>query len=128
MTQAVFDIISSLSSGDEFDVEAYLGTLENDGTALSVKLFLESIRMLGFTAVERIAPPAFGVQDQTPLMGVARYGAMNANSVVDRTAMDKVRVSRAVARLTSAARRSLRQLIPLAPAREGAAPTVGAHL
>lgn len=35
MTQAVFDIISSLSSGEEFDVEAYLGTLENDGTALS---------------------------------------------------------------------------------------------
>jgi basic membrane protein A len=35
MTQAVFDIISSLSSGDDFDVEAYLGTLENDGTALS---------------------------------------------------------------------------------------------
>ncbi|MBU6507786.1 MAG: winged helix-turn-helix transcriptional regulator [Alphaproteobacteria bacterium] len=33
---------------------------------------------------------------------LARYGAMNANSVVDRTAMDKVRVSRAVARLTAA--------------------------
>ena len=30
---------------------------------------------------------------------LGRYGAMNANSVVDRTAMDKVRVSRAVARL-----------------------------
>ncbi|WP_395638417.1 BMP family protein [Pseudolysinimonas sp.] len=35
MTQAVFDIISDLSSGGEFDVEAYVGTLENDGTALS---------------------------------------------------------------------------------------------
>jgi len=33
---------------------------------------------------------------------LARYGAMNANNVVDRTAMDKVRVSRAVARLTAA--------------------------
>lgn len=33
---------------------------------------------------------------------LGRYGAMTANSVVDRTAMDKVRVSRAVARLTSA--------------------------
>lgn len=33
---------------------------------------------------------------------LGRYGAMNANSVVDRTAMDKVRVSRAVARLTTA--------------------------
>jgi DNA-binding MarR family transcriptional regulator len=30
------------------------------------------------------------------------YGAMNANAVVERTAMDKVRVSRAVARLLSA--------------------------
>lgn len=35
MTQAVFDVISSLSSGEAFDVEAYVGTLENDGTALS---------------------------------------------------------------------------------------------
>lgn len=33
---------------------------------------------------------------------LGRYGAMTANSVVDRTAMDKVRVSRAVARLISA--------------------------
>jgi DNA-binding MarR family transcriptional regulator len=33
---------------------------------------------------------------------LGRYGAMSANSVVDRTAMDKVRVSRAVARLTHA--------------------------
>jgi DNA-binding MarR family transcriptional regulator len=33
---------------------------------------------------------------------LGRYGAMHANSVVDRTAMDKVRVSRAVARLTAA--------------------------
>lgn len=33
---------------------------------------------------------------------LGRYGAMNANNVVDRTAMDKVRVSRAVARLTAA--------------------------
>jgi len=30
---------------------------------------------------------------------LGRYGAMSANSVVERTAMDKVRVSRAVARL-----------------------------
>ena len=30
---------------------------------------------------------------------LGRYGAMTANSVVERTAMDKVRVSRAVARL-----------------------------
>jgi DNA-binding MarR family transcriptional regulator len=32
------------------------------------------------------------------------YGAMSANSVVERTAMDKVRVSRAVARLLTAGR------------------------
>lgn len=35
MTQAVFDIIDDLSSGGEFSVDAYVGTLENDGTALS---------------------------------------------------------------------------------------------
>jgi len=35
MTQAVFDIISDLSSGGEYNVDAYVGTLENDGTALS---------------------------------------------------------------------------------------------
>jgi DNA-binding MarR family transcriptional regulator len=33
---------------------------------------------------------------------LGRYGAMTANDVVERTAMDKVRVSRAVARLLSA--------------------------
>ncbi len=35
MTQAVFDVISDLSSGGEFTIDAYIGTLENDGTALS---------------------------------------------------------------------------------------------
>jgi DNA-binding MarR family transcriptional regulator len=33
---------------------------------------------------------------------LGRYGAMNANAVVERTAMDKVRVSRSVARLLAA--------------------------
>lgn len=35
MTQAVFDIIDELSNGGEYTVDAYVGTLENDGTALS---------------------------------------------------------------------------------------------
>lgn len=35
MTQAVFDVIEDLSSGGEFTTDAYVGTLENDGTALS---------------------------------------------------------------------------------------------
>jgi DNA-binding MarR family transcriptional regulator len=35
---------------------------------------------------------------------LGRYGAMTANSVVERTAMDKVRVSRAVARLLARGR------------------------
>ncbi len=35
---------------------------------------------------------------------LGRYGAMTANAVVERTAMDKVRVSRAVARLIAAGR------------------------
>lgn len=35
MTQAVFDVISALADGEEFDIEPYVGTLANDGTALS---------------------------------------------------------------------------------------------
>ncbi|WP_157981674.1 BMP family lipoprotein [Protaetiibacter intestinalis] len=35
MTQAVFDVIKDLSSGGEFTTDPYVGTLENDGTALS---------------------------------------------------------------------------------------------
>lgn len=35
MTQAVYDVIEDLSSGGEFTVDPYIGTLENDGTALS---------------------------------------------------------------------------------------------
>ena len=35
MTTAVFDVIKSLSDGDEFSVDPYIGTLENDGTELS---------------------------------------------------------------------------------------------
>jgi len=35
MTQAVYDVIEALSSGEEFTTDAYVGTLENDGTALS---------------------------------------------------------------------------------------------
>lgn len=35
MTQAVFDVIDALAGGAEFDIEPYVGTLENDGTALS---------------------------------------------------------------------------------------------
>ena len=35
MTPAVFDVVKSLSEGEAFDVEPYIGTLENDGTALS---------------------------------------------------------------------------------------------
>lgn len=35
MTQAVFDVIKELADGGDFTVDAYVGTLENDGTALS---------------------------------------------------------------------------------------------
>jgi len=35
MTQAVFDVIDGLAGGDDFSIEPYTGTLENDGTALS---------------------------------------------------------------------------------------------
>ncbi len=35
MTQAVFDVIASLSGGEAFTTDPYVGTLANDGTALS---------------------------------------------------------------------------------------------
>ena len=35
MTAAVYDVIDALAGGADFDVEPYVGTLENDGTALS---------------------------------------------------------------------------------------------
>lgn len=35
MTQAVFDVIQALADGEAFDIEPYIGTLANDGTALS---------------------------------------------------------------------------------------------
>lgn len=35
MTQAVFDVIADLSGGGTFSTDAYVGTLANDGTALS---------------------------------------------------------------------------------------------
>jgi basic membrane protein A and related proteins len=35
MTQAVFDVIDGLVAGDDFTIDPYVGTLENDGTALS---------------------------------------------------------------------------------------------
>lgn len=50
----------------------------NDGTALSTKLFLESMRQLGFRSVEQIHPPPSGVQDRTPLAGLPRYGIFKA--------------------------------------------------
>ena len=35
MTQAVFDVVAELVGGAEFSADPYVGTLENDGTALS---------------------------------------------------------------------------------------------
>jgi hypothetical protein len=49
-----------------------------DGTVLTTKLFIESMRLLGFSSVERIPPPPTGIQDATPLPGMTRYGAWKA--------------------------------------------------
>ncbi len=35
MTQAVFDVVKSLESGEAFSIDPYVGTLANGGTALS---------------------------------------------------------------------------------------------
>lgn len=54
-------------------------------------------------AVARVYAPRFQLSapEWRTMAVLGRYGAMTANSVVERTAMDKVRVSRAVARLLS---------------------------
>ncbi|MBM3533493.1 MAG: methyltransferase domain-containing protein [Alphaproteobacteria bacterium] len=50
----------------------------NDGTAMSIKLFRESMRLLGFKSVEQIAPPPTGLQDREPFAAMKRYGTMKA--------------------------------------------------
>ncbi len=50
----------------------------NDGTVMSTKLLVESMKILGFKTVEQIPPPPGGLQDKQPLAGMPRYGIMKA--------------------------------------------------
>jgi DNA-binding MarR family transcriptional regulator len=65
------------------------------------------------TAIARVYARRFdlSVPEWRVMAVLGRFGAMSANAVCDRTAMDKVRVSRAVARLT-AAERLVRRIDP----------------
>src|SRR6266446_5317952 len=58
------------------------------------------------TAIARVYVRRFGltVPEWRVMAVLGRFGAMSANAVCERTAMDKVRVSRAVARLAAAGR------------------------
>src|SRR5882672_11384648 len=58
------------------------------------------------TAIARVYVRRFGltVPEWRVMAVLGRSGAMSANAVCERTAMDKVRVSRAVARLTGTGR------------------------
>ncbi|MBV8652799.1 MAG: winged helix-turn-helix transcriptional regulator [Alphaproteobacteria bacterium] len=58
------------------------------------------------TAIARVYAKRFDltVPEWRVMAVLGRFGAMSANSVCDRTAMDKVRVSRAVARLAASGR------------------------
>jgi DNA-binding MarR family transcriptional regulator len=58
------------------------------------------------TAIARVYVRRFGltVPEWRVMAVLGRFGAMSANAVCDRTAMDKVRVSRAVARLAASGR------------------------
>jgi DNA-binding MarR family transcriptional regulator len=79
-----------------------------DGSGFAIEHFLPfrlSVLSNRLTrAVARVYSRRFRLSapEWRTLAVLGRYGAMSANSVVDRTAMDKVRVSRAVARLTTA--------------------------
>src|SRR6185437_927440 len=58
------------------------------------------------TAIARVYVRRFGltVPEWRVMAVLGRFGPMSANAVCERTAMDKVRVSRAVARLATAGR------------------------
>jgi DNA-binding MarR family transcriptional regulator len=58
------------------------------------------------TAIARVYAKRFDltVPEWRVMAVLGRFGAMSANAVCDRTAMDKVRVSRAVARLAASGR------------------------
>jgi DNA-binding MarR family transcriptional regulator len=58
------------------------------------------------TAIARVYVQRFGltVPEWRVMAVLGRFGAMSANAVCERTAMDKVRVSRAVARLAASGR------------------------
>jgi len=75
----------------EFAIERYLpfrlSVLANRFTRAAARVYAQHFRL---TAPE-----------WRTLAVLGRYGPMNANTVVERTAMDKVRVSRSVARLVA---------------------------
>jgi DNA-binding MarR family transcriptional regulator len=85
-----------------------------DGSASPVTLELE--RFLPYrlsvltnrisTAIARVYVRRFGltVPEWRVMAVLGRFGGMSANAVCERTAMDKVRVSRAVARLAASGR------------------------
>src|SRR6266404_7449262 len=58
------------------------------------------------TAIARVYVRRFGlgIPEWRVMAVLGRFGAMSANAVCERTAMDKVRVSRAVARLIAGGR------------------------
>src|ERR1700731_411789 len=58
------------------------------------------------TAIARVYIRRFrlGIPEWRVMAVLGRFGAMSANAVCERTAMDKVRVSRAVARLAASGR------------------------
>jgi DNA-binding MarR family transcriptional regulator len=81
-----------------------------NGRLLELELFLPfRLSVLGnrlTRAVARVYARRFQLSapEWRTMAVLGRYGAMAANGVVERTAMDKVRVSRAVARLLASGR------------------------
>jgi len=87
------------------------------------------------TAIARVYVRRFAltVPEWRVMAVLGRFGAMSANAVCERTAMDKVRVSRAVARLAAAGRLDRRidksdrrrALLDLTPAGQGIYEEIG---
>jgi DNA-binding MarR family transcriptional regulator len=86
--------VSTVEDPQTLDLERYipfrLSVLANRVTRAVAKVYTRNFRL--------------SAPEWRTMAVLGRYGAMTANNVVEQTAMDKVRVSRAVARLLASGR------------------------
>src|SRR5579859_6517140 len=93
-----------LNPSSKFDLEATPEPSLELERFLPYRLSVLSNRIS--TAIARVYAKRFRltIPEWRAMAVLGRFGAMSANAVCERTAMDKVRVSRAIARLTASGR------------------------